>query len=113
MTSTDERLAALEARVAELEDSAVDAEIARLRGRIDDLKVQASLGRMDAQDDVHSTVERLEALWNDARHQLDRLRDESRTAGRSVTGGVRQAVGELRTSFEDTITALRGRVGDR
>lgn len=109
MTTTEERLAALEARVAELEESAVDAELARLRSRIDDLRVQASLARMDAQDDVRTTIDRLEGLWGDARQQLEKLRDESRDAGRGVGDNLRHAVVDLRTRFEDATSALRGR----
>jgi len=109
MSNTEDRLAALEARIAQLEDSAVDAELDKFRGRLDDMKVQASLAKMDAQDDVRATLDRLDSVWGEAKHQLDKLRGDSKSAGRSMTDSAKHAVGDLRSGFEEATASLRDR----
>lgn len=107
MTTIEQRIEALEARIAELEEHAAESEIARYRGRLDDLGVQASLARMEARDDVRSTLDRLEGIWSEARRQLDHLRSESSETGRGLTEGLRRAAGDLRSSFDDATASLR------
>lgn len=110
--TTEDRLAALESRVTALEGDAVESEMSNIRGRIDDLKVQASLAKMDAQDDVKASFDRLDGVWTETRHQLERLAGESKTAGRGVRDGVRTAIGDLRSAFDDAAASLRKRVKD-
>lgn len=110
MTTIEQRIEALEARIAELEEHAAETELARYRGRLDDLGVQAALARMEARDDVRSTLDRLEGLWSEARRQLDHLRSESRETGRGLTEGIRNAAGDLRSGFEDATATLRRRI---
>ena len=109
MSSTEDRLTALEARVAQLEENAVDAELDRFRGRLGDMKVQASLAKMDAQDDVKVVLQRLDGVFSDAKHQLDKLRAESTSAGKSLSESVKSAVSDLRSGFEDATAPLRSR----
>jgi polyhydroxyalkanoate synthesis regulator phasin len=107
-SDAEERIEALEARVAELEHGFVDNEMANLRGRLDDLRVQASLARLDGRDDVKAILDRLDTIWTETRQQLERLRDESVSAGRGVTESVRGSVRDLRSAFEDATSSIRG-----
>ena len=106
MTTVEARIEALEARIAELEESAAEAEIVRYRGRLDDLGVQAALARMEARDDVRATLDRLDRP-NLFLVALDHLRHESSAGSRGVTDSVREAIGGLRSSFDDATAALR------
>lgn len=110
MASVEERLEALEARVAELEQDSVEAELTQFRGRLDDLRVQAHLARMEAQDDLSSVIDRLEGVWSEAKRQIERLRDESRSAGGGMRDGARKALSDLRQSFDEAASSIRSRL---
>jgi chromosome segregation ATPase len=109
------RMAALEARIAELQEQLAqtrqqltDAQLDQWKGRIDELEVQMSLGRMEAQEQLEPMVEQLRNRWLDAQSQL-------RTAG-TAAGDVFTA---LRAGLEQTMEQVRegartarGRIND-
>ena len=97
----DARIAALESRIEELEQSSVDAKLEEWQSKIDDLKVQARLGRMDASDEVKSSLDRLNDTWSGVRDRLDQFVSDGRTATDSLAGGLRSAGKELREAFDN------------
>lgn len=75
-------------------DSTLDrlkAELDDWRSRLDQLRVQANLGGMEARDKLDEISQRLEPAWKKARGTIDGIvRDgasEARTMGKSLLAG--------------------------
>jgi len=91
----EERLEALSQQQAELRRQLAEARSDQWQARIDDLDVQAHLGKMEANDRMQPLIEKLRNQWLDARQQfesgastasdvIDRLRDGFEQAGRDI-----------------------------
>ena len=69
------------------------------RARIDHLRVQANLGKMEARDELRALGERLEPEWRDAKRVLDSIVEsgttEARALEKSVAGGVERAAADV------------------
>jgi hypothetical protein len=84
----------------ELED------LATWRARIDELKVQADLGRMETRDRIQSDLERVEELWSELKSRSERLASQAAGAGDDLRGEISAAVGDLREALRSALTRL-------
>lgn len=101
MTQT-ETVEALRAKVRELESllvqlghEVVDATMDAARARIEAIRVQADLGRMDARDEASDQFAAAEKLLQTARHRFDALTEESVDVGDALVEGLRSARADL------------------
>ena len=108
----DARIAALESRIEELEQSSVDAKLEEWKARIDELKVQATLAKMDGSDEVKSSLARLNDTWSGVRDHLEKLLSDGRTATEPLASGLRSAGKELRDAFDSARNAVLRSGGD-
>lgn len=105
-TERSERVEELTQKVRELEDliiqlgrESTDAILEVWKARIDALRVQADLGRMELRDDSAGSVDAADAAWTRARTQLDALTAEATDVGTALIEGLRSARSELRAAF--------------
>lgn len=69
------------------------------RGRLDDLKVQADLGRMEARDRIRGDLERAEGLWTELKGRLEGLGDKAAETGGELRDDVKTLVDDLRDAL--------------
>jgi gas vesicle protein len=78
------------------------------RARIDELRVQADLARMEARDEGRSDVERAEHQWDELKVKADHLSDQAAEATADLRADVRRLVDDLRQTIRkvaDRLTA--------
>ena len=104
-TERSERVDELKQKVRELEDLIValgrettDAILEAWKARIDGLRVQADLGRMEMRDETAGSVDEAEAVWRSARARLEALSDEASDVGTALIEGMRSARNDLRAA---------------
>ncbi len=104
-TERSERVDELKQKVRELEDLIValgrettDAILEAWKARIDGLRVQADLGRMEMRDETAGSVDDAEAVWRTARARLEALSDEASDVGTALIEGMRSARNDLRAA---------------
>lgn len=85
----------------------VDEQLAKWRTWIDELVVQADLGRMDVREDVKDLVARLENSYLALKNQAEKLLDRSQGRGEQVQKGVAGAAGDLREGLTKATGDLR------
>ena len=96
----------------------VEEQLAKWRRWIDELIVQADLGRLDVRDDLKGLVQRVEnsylALKNEAEKAIDRNQGRGEQVQRAAAGaagdlraGVTKATGDLRTAARKALDQLR------
>jgi flagellar hook-associated protein FlgK len=107
MADVNERLEEIERRLEELERSSVESRLEQFRGRIDDLRVQSSLARLDARDEVKQAFDSLESAWRDVRAALENLSEDGRSAGSTLAAKAKDAFGDLRDGIEKAADTLR------
>lgn len=96
----------------------VEEQLAKWRRWIDELIVQADLGRLDVRDDLKGLVQRVEnsylALKNEAEKAIDRNQGRGEQVQKAAAGaagdlraGVTKATGDLRTAARKALDQLR------
>lgn len=96
----------------------VEEQLAKWRRWIDELIVQADLGRLDVRDDLKDLVERVEnsylALKNEAEKAIDRNQGRGEQVQKAAAGaagdlraGVTKASGDLRAAARKALDQLR------
>ena len=90
----------LEHLVVELGRETVDATVEAARARIDTLRVQADLGRMDARDGVNEQFGDVEGAFQAVRQRFNALTDESSDVGVALLEGLRSARSDLRAAVD-------------
>ena len=119
LRSQTETVDELKTKIRELEDllselghEVVDSALAAARARIETLRVQASLGRMDARDDAQARVDEAGEMLQTARTRFELVTSESSDVGAALVEGLRSARGDLEAAVqlvEERVTAgLRG-----
>lgn len=78
----------------------VEATLEAWRARVDNLRVQASLGRMDARDDVETSIEEAESTLGVVRRRLGALLDEADDVRGALVEGLRSARSDLSSAVE-------------
>ena len=103
-----ERLDGIEARIDSLIEKvheradlleSVRNELAVWRGRIEGLKLQASLGRMDLDDRLRPTIEHLETSYEKARRYLQDL-SQDELSWEDLEPELSASMAELRREFD-------------
>ncbi len=104
-TERSERVEELTQKVRELEEliiqlgrESTDAILEVWKARIDALRVQADLGRMELRDDTAGPLDAAEAAWSGARTRLDSLTSEATDVGTALIEGLRSARSDLRAA---------------
>ncbi len=104
-TERSERVEELTQKVRELEEliielgrESADATLEVWKARIDALKVQADLGRMDLRDDTAGPLDAAEAAWSGARARMESLTSEATDVGTALIEGLRSARSELQAA---------------
>ena len=104
--NTEERIAALEARLDQINDAQaevarklVKAEIEQWQGRVDDLEVQMHLGTMEATDRLNPMMDELRTTWSLARRQLEDAATLGTETAETLRTGVRNAYQDLRQAI--------------
>lgn len=85
----------------------VEEQLAKWRTWIDELVVQADLGRMDVREDLKDLVARLENSYLALKNQAEKLLDRSQDRGEQVQKGVTGAAGDLRDGITKATGDLR------
>ena len=99
----------LRTEVAESRDSYLDALrdlVSSWRARIDELRVQADLGRMDARDEAQADVERAEHQWDELKAKADQFGDQATEATADLRADVRRLVDDLRETLRKVADRL-------
>lgn len=86
----------------------VEEQLAKWRTWIDELVVQADLGRMDVREDLKDIVARLENSYLALKNQAEKLLDRGQDRGEQVQKGVSGAAGDLRDGITKATGDLRG-----
>jgi hypothetical protein len=106
------RIEALEARLDQVEQDSVDNRLEQFRGRIDDLKIQSALAKLDARDEVKAALDALDHAWREVRNRVEHAAAEARTgtgsARTTMTASARSAFGDLRGALDKAVESLRG-----
>ena len=104
-TERSERVEELTQKVRELEEliiqlgrESTDAILEVWKARIDALRVQADLGRMELRDDTAGLLDAAEAAWSGARVRMDSLTSEATDVGTALIEGLRSARSDLRAA---------------
>jgi len=117
----DERLSALEAKVAELAgergaDKNPADRIATsmrqlldgLRGRFDQLRVQTDLGTMDARDNIVNVLGALESAIAEARQQFEVMGGRGKDAADALRTAMAERIDDLRSAVDDAARRMAG-----
>ena len=91
----------LEARV-----HALESELDDWKARIDQLEVQAHLGKMDADDQLRPLLDQMRNRLLDARTQFDKAGSAAGSALGTVTDGVRSAAKDLGDTFSEAVRRI-------
>lgn len=86
--------------LAQLGRETVEAMLEAWRARVDNLRVQARLGRMDAHDDVEASIEEAESTLGAVRRRLGALLDEADDVRGALVEGLRSARSDLSSAVE-------------
>ncbi|RCJ42770.1 hypothetical protein A6770_07035 [Nostoc minutum NIES-26] len=78
----------------------MEAQIAKLQTKIDELKVQAYLAKADAKDKYHEQIEVLNDKSEVARIKLQELKASSGNAWEDIKAGLESAWDELQIAFK-------------
>lgn len=108
-TTTDPRLTDLErqveeltAKVAKLTEALADSEVKGWQTRLDQLQLQAALGRMEVREEMAPLMERLRAAFDAARSELTQVPDLVAEAADDFRPALRQ----FEKAFEEARRAL-------
>jgi len=82
----------------------MEAQIAKLHTKIDELKVQAALAKADAKDKYHEQIEVLNDKYEVTRVKLQELKASSGNAWEDIKSGLESAWDELQASFKRAST---------
>lgn len=85
----------------------VEEQLAKWRSWIDELIVQADLGRMDLRGEFQEVVQRLENSYLALKNQAERAIDRSQGRGEQVQRGVAEAADDLREGVVKATADLR------
>ena len=103
-----DRIGTLEQHIAELQDELketrrqlTEAQLDKWKGRIDELEVQMSLGRLEATEQMNPVLEQLRNRWLDAQRQLSGATSTGRDVFGSLRSGVESAWDDLRKAIDD------------
>ena len=100
-----ETVGELKEKVRELEDLVIefgrettDAMLEAWKSRIDSLRVQADLGRMELRDESVEAVDAAEAAWHAARIRMEAASSEASDVGTALMEGLRSARAGVRAA---------------
>lgn len=82
-------------------------ELGLLRSYMDELKLQAHLGKKEAQDQVQPILEDVQRRYEDSLKKLERLKEDSGGAFQELQSGLMQSVNDLREALRNAATKLR------
>lgn len=97
--------AALRRRRAETREEFTDTvadELDAWRARIDHLRVQAELARMETQDDLAPVIKAMQHRRSELEGRLGDLREASEDAWQSIREDITDRLGQLRRSLQET-----------
>lgn len=108
----------LRTELAESRDSYRDALgdlVSSWRARIDELRVQADLGAMDARDEARAEVDRAERQWEELKARADDFADQAAEATAELRADIRRLVDDLRATLRKVADQLTAQldVGDK
>ena len=106
MTTTEDRIAKLEAEIRKLRAQQADvrkqlaeAQLDQWQGRVEDLEVQMHLGAMEASDKVTAMMRRLLSQWADARRQFEQSITTASSVADTVRSGLDNAIEDVRKAL--------------
>jgi hypothetical protein len=104
--TTEDRVAVLEGKIdalqtkhAALRQHLTEAQLEQWHARIDDLEVQIHLASMAANDRLMPILDRLRAIWLDARTQLEGGTETATSIAETLHIRIDSAYRELRTAM--------------
>lgn len=108
MAELDDRINALEghikelsAELAETRKQLAEAQLDQWKGRIDELEVQLSLGKLEAEEQMNPVLEQLRNRWLDAQRQIGGATSTAGDVFGSLRSGVESAWDDLRQAVAD------------
>lgn len=93
----EHRVEELQARVDKLTQALADTEVSTWQTRVEQLQLQAALGRMEVRDELSPLMERLRSAYEAARAELTQVPELVGEAAEDL----RPALGKLERAFEE------------
>lgn len=113
-TTTEERIAKLEARLDKLqaEHGAVSRQLAQAhvdqwQARIDELELQVHLGASEATDRLKALTTELDKRWSQVRRQLTDAGETTADATETIRAGLESAYRDVREALIESRKQLR------
>ena len=85
----------------------VEAQLAKWRGWIDELVVQADLGRLDVRDELKDLVQRVENSYLALKNEAEKAIDRNQGRGEQVQKAATDAAGDLKEGLTKATNDLR------
>ena len=85
----------------------VEAQLAKWRQWIDELVVQADLGRLDVRDEMRDLVQRLENSYLALKNEAEKAVDRNQGRGEQVQKAATDAAGDLKEGLTKATNDLR------
>lgn len=85
----------------------VEAQLAKWRQWIDELVVQADLGRLDVRDELQDLVQRLENSYLALKNEAEKAIDRNQGRGEQVQKAATDAAGDLKEGLTKATNDLR------
>lgn len=103
----DEEIQRLRRRVEDLERRLADVEVMGWEGRIEQLQLEAALGRMEIRDELTPRVDRLRQAFESARQELQQVPTLVGEALEQTSEGLRPALEQLKRAYDEAREAIR------
>jgi predicted nucleic acid-binding Zn-ribbon protein len=103
----NEEIQRLRRRVEDLERRLADVEVMGWEGRIEQLQLEAALGRMEMRDELTPRVDRLRQAFENARQELQHVPTLVGEALEETSEGFRPALEQLKRAYEEAREAIR------
>ena len=97
----EHRLDTLDRAVSRLSRQVADAEMGGWEARIEQIRLEATLGKMQIADEVSDRLTRLKSAYDAARRELDEIPDLMEGAPGDILGRLRPALDQIEQAYRE------------
>jgi len=101
METLEHRVDTLDRAVSRLTRQVADAEMGGWEARIEQIRLEATLGKMEMADEVSSRLARLKSAYDAARRELDEIPDLVVDAFGDLPGRLRPAIDKVAQAYRE------------